>query len=57
MPEFDTLLTAEEVARNLKVSKDWVWDHSSRMLNCQKEQRGLSQMLFCDNGSEFTSLL
>ena len=27
---FDLLLTAEEVALKLKVSKDWVWDHSSR---------------------------
>lgn len=26
----DPLLTAEEVALKLKVSKDWVWDHSSR---------------------------
>ena len=26
----DSLLTVEEVARRLKVSKDWVWDHSSR---------------------------
>ena len=26
----DSLLTAEEVAQKLKVSKDWVWDHSSR---------------------------
>jgi hypothetical protein len=26
----DCLLTAEEVALKLKVSKDWVWDHSSR---------------------------
>ena len=26
----DALLTAEEVALKLKVSKDWVWDHSSR---------------------------
>lgn len=26
----DTLLTAEDVALKLKVSKDWVWDHSSR---------------------------
>lgn len=26
----DTLLTAEEVAARLKVSTDWVWDHSSR---------------------------
>jgi predicted DNA-binding transcriptional regulator AlpA len=25
-------LTAEEVAERLKVSKDWVWDHSSRRL-------------------------
>jgi integrase len=25
--------------------------------NRQKKQRGLPQMLFCDNGSEFTSLL
>jgi len=28
----DLLLTAEEVAFKLKVSKDWVWDHSSRRL-------------------------
>jgi predicted DNA-binding transcriptional regulator AlpA len=28
----DSLLTAEEVALKLKVSKDWVWDHSSRRL-------------------------
>ena len=28
----DLLLTAEEVAIMLKVSKDWVWDHSSRRL-------------------------
>jgi predicted DNA-binding transcriptional regulator AlpA len=28
----DPLLTAEEVADWLKVSKDWVWDHSSRRL-------------------------
>jgi predicted DNA-binding transcriptional regulator AlpA len=26
----DPLLTAEEVALRLRVSKDWVWDHSSR---------------------------
>jgi predicted DNA-binding transcriptional regulator AlpA len=26
----DSLLTAEEVALKLKVSRDWVWDHSSR---------------------------
>jgi len=26
----DQLLTAEDVALKLKVSKDWVWDHSSR---------------------------
>jgi len=25
----DSLLTAEEVAAKLKVSTDWVWDHSS----------------------------
>ena len=57
MPEFDTLFAAEEVARNLKVSKDRVWDRSSRMLNGQEGQHGLPPMLFCDNGSEFTSLL
>jgi hypothetical protein len=57
MPEFDTLLTGEQVARNLKVSKDCFWDHSSRMLNCQKEQHNFLQTLFCDNGSELTSLL
>jgi predicted DNA-binding transcriptional regulator AlpA len=28
----DPLLTAEDVAAKLKVSKDWVWDHSSRKL-------------------------
>lgn len=28
----DALLTAEEVAVKLKVSTDWVWDHSSRRL-------------------------
>jgi predicted DNA-binding transcriptional regulator AlpA len=28
----DPLLTAEEVAERLRVSKDWVWDHSSRRL-------------------------
>jgi predicted DNA-binding transcriptional regulator AlpA len=28
----DSLLTAEDVASKLKVSKDWVWDHSSRRL-------------------------
>ena len=26
----DPLLTAEEVAQRLRVSRDWVWDHSSR---------------------------
>jgi predicted DNA-binding transcriptional regulator AlpA len=26
----DPLLTAEDVAQRLNVSKDWVWDHSSR---------------------------
>lgn len=26
----DSLMTAEEVALKLRVSKDWVWDHSSR---------------------------
>jgi predicted DNA-binding transcriptional regulator AlpA len=29
-PLKDPLLTAEEVAARLNVSKDWVWDHSSR---------------------------
>ena len=28
----DSLLTAEDVAALLKVSRDWVWDHSSRRL-------------------------
>ena len=31
LPE-ESLLTAEDVARRLNVSKDWVWDHSSRRL-------------------------
>jgi predicted DNA-binding transcriptional regulator AlpA len=30
MPLKDPLLTAEEVAARLNVTKDWVWDHSSR---------------------------
>ncbi len=28
----DPLLTADEVALRLRVSKDWVWDHSSRKM-------------------------
>ena len=32
MEAADPLLTAEEVAAKLKVSTDWVWDHSSRRL-------------------------
>jgi predicted DNA-binding transcriptional regulator AlpA len=28
--EAEPLLTAEDVARRLNVSTDWVWDHSSR---------------------------
>lgn len=32
MDTVDPLLTAEEVAAKLKVSTDWVWDHSSRRL-------------------------
>jgi predicted DNA-binding transcriptional regulator AlpA len=28
----EQLLTAEEVAERLRVSRDWVWDHSSRRL-------------------------
>jgi predicted DNA-binding transcriptional regulator AlpA len=28
----DSLMTADEVALKLKVSRDWVWDHSSRRL-------------------------
>ena len=30
MPLRDPLLTAEDVAERLNVTKDWVWDHSSR---------------------------
>lgn len=30
MPLSDPLLTAEDVAERLNVTKDWVWDHSSR---------------------------
>jgi predicted DNA-binding transcriptional regulator AlpA len=29
-PHNDPLLTAEDVAGRLNVTKDWVWDHSSR---------------------------
>jgi predicted DNA-binding transcriptional regulator AlpA len=28
--KFEPLLTADEVAKRLNVSTDWVWDHSSR---------------------------
>lgn len=28
----DRLLTVDDVARRLSVSRDWVWDHSSRKL-------------------------
>jgi predicted DNA-binding transcriptional regulator AlpA len=31
-PHVDPLLTVEDVAERLKVSRDWVWDHSSRRL-------------------------
>ena len=30
MPSTDVLLTVEDVAQRLNVTKDWVWDHSSR---------------------------
>ena len=30
MPRRDALLTVEDVAQRLNVTKDWVWDHSSR---------------------------
>ncbi|QHN02730.1 helix-turn-helix domain-containing protein [Granulicella sp. WH15] len=29
-PDEDPLLNADEVALKLHVTKDWVWDHSSR---------------------------
>jgi hypothetical protein len=29
---FDPLLNVDDVARRLNVSRDWVWDHSSRKL-------------------------
>jgi len=31
-PSIEPLLTAEAVAERLRVSRDWVWDHSSRRL-------------------------
>jgi hypothetical protein len=30
IPLRDPLLTVEDVAARLNVTKDWVWDHSSR---------------------------
>ncbi|WP_263359476.1 helix-turn-helix transcriptional regulator [Acidicapsa ligni] len=30
--DHDPLLTVDDVARRLNVSRDWVWDHSSRKL-------------------------
>jgi predicted DNA-binding transcriptional regulator AlpA len=32
VPLRELLLTAEDVAERLNVTKDWVWDHSSRRL-------------------------
>jgi predicted DNA-binding transcriptional regulator AlpA len=29
-PDVESLLTADDVAKRLNVSTDWVWDHSSR---------------------------
>ncbi len=29
-PDKDPLLTVDDVAQRLSVTKDWVWDHSSR---------------------------
>jgi hypothetical protein len=29
-PEYDPLLTPDQVAKRLNTSVDWVWDHSSR---------------------------
>jgi predicted DNA-binding transcriptional regulator AlpA len=30
LAQMDPLLTVEDVAERLNVTKDWVWDHSSR---------------------------
>jgi predicted DNA-binding transcriptional regulator AlpA len=30
LAQVDPLLTVEDVAERLNVTKDWVWDHSSR---------------------------
>ena len=30
LAQTDPLLTVEDVAERLNVTKDWVWDHSSR---------------------------
>jgi predicted DNA-binding transcriptional regulator AlpA len=30
LAQIDPLLTVEDVAERLNVTKDWVWDHSSR---------------------------
>lgn len=30
MPSRDVLLNVDDVAQRLNVTKDWVWDHSSR---------------------------
>jgi predicted DNA-binding transcriptional regulator AlpA len=32
LPPRDRLLTVEDVASMLNVTKDWVWDHSSRKM-------------------------
>ena len=35
----DHLLTAEEVTLQLKVGKDWVWDHSSQVIRHSSKPR------------------
>jgi hypothetical protein len=46
----DPLLTAEEVALMLKVSKDWVWDHSSRR-STKAPLANLTELLACPTSS------
>jgi hypothetical protein len=46
----DPLLTAEEVALLLKVSKAWVWDHSSRR-STKAPQANLTELLACPTSS------
>lgn len=51
--EVEQLLTAEDVAKRLNVSTDWVWDHSSRKKPLLPVIRmGDGALRYCPSGIE-----